>query len=223
MDDSDVAGPILFFIIFGTSLLVCGPTMRYLAQANGNSYLENCTSDTSMVHSLTEAMHERAQLILYRSRCPRHDLASCNHCTHVSALVSRRASSDPRPRPRRKLAFLFLIDISSICIRTRVLPASAGSCRVHWNSCSSRRPLRIPHHESFYHLVLLLVQFDVYGRWYVPVLRETYNPYLLLLGRMTSMRGLVAYPMVLFYGSFGIMAIFSSRGTGQLAKATNSA
>lgn len=39
-------------------------------------------------------------------------------------------------------------------------------------------------------------------------------------GRMTSMRGLVAYPMVLFYGSFGIMAIFSSRGTGQLAKVT---
>ena len=36
-------------------------------------------------------------------------------------------------------------------------------------------------------------------------------------GRMTSMRGLVAYPMVLFYGSFGIMAIFSSRGPGQLA------
>lgn len=42
-------------------------------------------------------------------------------------------------------------------------------------------------------------------------------------GRMSSMRGLVAYPMVLFYGSFGIMAIFSSRGTGQLAaKATGS-
>ena len=38
------------------------------------------------------------------------------------------------------------------------------------------------------------------------------------VGRMTSMRGLVAYPMVLFYGSFGIMAIFSSRGTGQLGK-----
>jgi hypothetical protein len=41
-------------------------------------------------------------------------------------------------------------------------------------------------------------------------------------GRMTSMRGLVAYPMVLFYGSFGIMAIFSSRGTGQLAKVAGS-
>lgn len=41
---------------------------------------------------------------------------------------------------------------------------------------------------------------------------------LISTGRMTSMRGLVAYPMVLFYGSFGIMAIFSSRGTGQLGK-----
>ena len=38
-----------------------------------------------------------------------------------------------------------------------------------------------------------------------------------VVGRMSSMRGLVAYPMILFYGSFGIMAIFSSRGTGQLA------
>ena len=45
---------------------------------------------------------------------------------------------------------------------------------------------------------------------------------LTLTGRMTSMRGLVAYPMVLFYGSFGIMAIFSSRGTGQLAKVAGS-
>lgn len=45
------------------------------------------------------------------------------------------------------------------------------------------------------------------------------NEELTCTGRMTSMRGLVAYPMVLFYGSFGIMAIFSSRGTGNLAKA----
>ena len=42
-----------------------------------------------------------------------------------------------------------------------------------------------------------------------------------VVGRMSSMRGLVAYPMILFYGSFGTMAIFSARGTGQLAaKAT---
>lgn len=33
---------------------------------------------------------------------------------------------------------------------------------------------------------------------------------------MTEMRGLVAYPLALFYVGFGIMAIFSSRGTGRL-------
>jgi len=37
------------------------------------------------------------------------------------------------------------------------------------------------------------------------------------VGRMTGMRGLVAYPLALFYVGFGIMAIFSSRGTGSLA------
>ncbi len=34
------------------------------------------------------------------------------------------------------------------------------------------------------------------------------------------MRALVAYPLALFYVGFGIMGIFSSRGTGNLAKVT---
>ena len=38
------------------------------------------------------------------------------------------------------------------------------------------------------------------------------------VGRMHGMRGLVAYPLALFYVGFGIMGIFSSRGTGGLAK-----
>jgi len=37
------------------------------------------------------------------------------------------------------------------------------------------------------------------------------------VGRMSGMRGLVAYPLVLYYVGFGIMSIFSSRGTGTLA------
>ncbi|ETN42997.1 uncharacterized protein HMPREF1541_02155 [Cyphellophora europaea CBS 101466] len=36
------------------------------------------------------------------------------------------------------------------------------------------------------------------------------------VGRMSGMRGLVAYPLALFYSGFGIMGIFSSRGTGML-------
>lgn len=37
------------------------------------------------------------------------------------------------------------------------------------------------------------------------------------VGRMRSMRGLVAYPLGLFYVGFGIMGIFSSKGGGNLA------
>ncbi|KAJ5273966.1 hypothetical protein N7478_009091 [Penicillium angulare] len=40
------------------------------------------------------------------------------------------------------------------------------------------------------------------------------------VARMTGMRGLVAYPLALFYVVFGIMGIFSSRGTGTLAAKT---
>lgn len=36
------------------------------------------------------------------------------------------------------------------------------------------------------------------------------------VGRMTEMRVLVAYPLALFYVGFGIMAIFSSKGSGRL-------
>jgi hypothetical protein len=36
------------------------------------------------------------------------------------------------------------------------------------------------------------------------------------VGRMSEMRLLVAYPLTLFYVGFGIMAIFSSRGSGAL-------
>ena len=38
------------------------------------------------------------------------------------------------------------------------------------------------------------------------------------VGRMRGMRGLVAYPLALFYVGFGIMGIFSSRGTGPLQR-----
>ncbi len=39
------------------------------------------------------------------------------------------------------------------------------------------------------------------------------------VGRMRGMRGLVAYPLALFYVGFGIMGVFSSRGSGTMAKA----
>jgi hypothetical protein len=39
------------------------------------------------------------------------------------------------------------------------------------------------------------------------------------VGQMKRMRGLVAYPLALFYVGFGIMGIFSSRGSGTFSNA----
>jgi len=36
--------------------------------------------------------------------------------------------------------------------------------------------------------------------------------------RMRAMRGLVAYPLAMFYVGFGIMGVFSSRGSGTFPK-----
>ena len=165
--------------------------------------------------------HARAQLIICRSCCSGHHSAPYNHRPHVSALVSRRSISSSGPRARRPV--LVLLDVSTISVRTRLLPPSASACSHRRDRHSSRWPVRVSHNQFVYHLVLILVQFDVYGCRYVIHILLFFYSVLTLLGRMTSMRGLVAYPMVLFYGSFGIMAIFSSRGTGQLAKATNAA
>ena len=41
------------------------------------------------------------------------------------------------------------------------------------------------------------------------------------VGRMKGMRGLVAYPLALFYVGFGLMSIFSSRGSGSLVNAAS--
>lgn len=43
------------------------------------------------------------------------------------------------------------------------------------------------------------------------------------VGRLRSMRGLVAYPLALFYVGFGLMSIFSSRGSGSMAKIVSGA
>jgi hypothetical protein len=39
------------------------------------------------------------------------------------------------------------------------------------------------------------------------------------VGRMRAMRGLVAYPLALFYVCFGLMEIFSTRGAKPLGRA----
>jgi hypothetical protein len=59
MDDSDVAGPILFFFVFGTSLLVCELATITLFATNRNSCLASSTSVTFMVCTLRSPLEAR--------------------------------------------------------------------------------------------------------------------------------------------------------------------
>ncbi|KAF2687394.1 Yip1-domain-containing protein [Lentithecium fluviatile CBS 122367] len=173
MDDSDVAGPILFFLIFGTSLLLSGKL--HFGYIYGLAVL-----GTILLHAIIALMSpplSPAEVAAEQDQGQRGG--------------SRFSSSLTFPRSASVLGY---------CLLPLVLVAIIG--------------VAIPLDGYFgYILTSLSIVWCSYSS----------SSMFTVVGRMTSMRALVAYPMVLFYGSFGIMAIFSSRGTGQLAKAAGSA
>ncbi|KAF2133191.1 golgi membrane protein-like protein [Dothidotthia symphoricarpi CBS 119687] len=172
MDDSDVAGPILFFLIFGTALLLSGKL--HFGYIYGLALL-----GTILLHSILSLMSPPVN--------PAEVAAGHDH-GHPQG--SHFGSSLTFPRSASVLGY---------CLLPLVLVSIFG--------------IILPLDGLFgYFLTSLAIMWCAHSS----------SSMFTAVGRMSSMRGLVAYPMVLFYGSFGIMAIFSSRGTGQLAKATGS-
>lgn len=172
MNDSDVAGPILFFLVFGTSLLLTGKL--HFGYIYGLAFV-----GTILLHQVLSLMSPTINPTEVSSG---HD--------HGHPQGSHLGSSLTYPRSASVLGY---------CLLPLVLVAILG--------------IVIPLDGLFgYLLTSLAIAWCSYAS----------SSMFTVVGRMTSMRGLVAYPMVLFYGSFGIMAIFSSRGTGQLAKAAGS-
>jgi len=166
MDDSDVAGPILFFLIFGTSLLLSGKL--HFGYIYGLALL-----GTILLHQILSLMS------------PPINAVEATPGDHSHPQGSHLGSSLTFPRSASVLGY---------CLLPLVLVSMLG--------------IIIPLDGLFgYLLTSLAITWCAYSS----------SSMFTVVGRMTSMRGLVAYPMVLFYGSFGIMAIFSSRGTGQLA------
>ncbi|KAF2280290.1 golgi membrane protein-like protein [Westerdykella ornata] len=173
MDDSDVAGPILFFFIFGTSLLLSGKL--HFGYIYGLALM-----GTILLHTILSLMSP-----------PLSPAEAASSQDHGHGGGSHFGSSLTFPRSASVLGY---------CLLPLVLTSIVG--------------IVVPMDSFFgYLLTSLAIVWCSYSS----------SSMFTIVGRMTSMRGLVAYPMVLFYGSFGIMAIFSSRGTGQLAKATGSA
>ncbi|KAK0388066.1 hypothetical protein NLU13_4310 [Sarocladium strictum] len=169
MDDSDLAGPVLFFLLFGTFLLFSGKV--HFGYIYGLALLGSCSLHLILsLMSPTDAQQQQLQQSSYpqyteagpQSSDPNH----AGHGGHFSATLTF-------PRSASVLGYC-LLPLVATSLFGIVLPM-----------------------DTPFGIVLTSAAI----LW------------------MKGMRALVAYPLALFYVGFGIMGIFSSRGSGSLAAA----
>ncbi|KAI9659810.1 MAG: hypothetical protein M1821_001161 [Bathelium mastoideum] len=173
MDDSDLAGPILFFLLFGTFLLFSGKV--HFGYIYGLALLG--TTCLHVILSLMSPPLSAAEAAAAAQDAHHHPSGSA----HFSSTLTY-------PRSASVLGY---------CLLPLVITSLVG--------------IAVPMDGLFgYVLVSAAIVWCTYSS----------SAMFCVVGRMTGMRGLVAYPLALFYVGFGIMGIFSSRGTGQLQAKT---
>jgi hypothetical protein len=176
MDDSDLAGPILFFLLFGTFLLFSGKV--HFGYIYGLALLGS--TSLHMILSLmspTESPSSESYHPQYNdpSSQPQNQQGG-----HFSATLTF-------PRSASVLGYC-LLPLVATSLFGIVMPMDT--------------PLGIVLTTG----AIMWCTYSASGMFCV-------------VGRMKGMRALVAYPLALFYVGFGIMGIFSSRGSGSLANA----
>ncbi|KAL8996719.1 MAG: hypothetical protein Q9169_003834 [Polycauliona sp. 2 TL-2023] len=168
MDDSDLAGPILFFLLFGTFLLFSGKV--HFGYIYGLALVGSLSLHTIFsLMSPPPADHESP---------PSHHPSHHGH-SHPSDISNLNSS----------LTFLRSASVLGYCLLPLVLTSLGG----------------------------VVAPMDTLGGYVVSTMAIVWCTYsssgmFCAVGRMRSMRGLVAYPLGLFYTGFGIMGIFSSKG-----------
>lgn len=171
MDDSDLAGPILFFLLFGTFLLFSGKV--HFGYIYGLALL-----GSTSLHAILSLMTppDTAPNPAYGAPAVAYDSSAQDHVS--STLTFARSAS---------VLGYCLLPLVATSLAGIVMPmdTKAGivvtSGAILWCTASS-------------------------------------SGMFCAVGRMRGMRALVAYPLALFYVGFGIMAIFSSRGSGSFAR-----
>ncbi|KAK8034551.1 Golgi membrane protein [Apiospora rasikravindrae] len=175
MDDSDLAGPILFFFLFGTFLLVSGKVHF--------GYIYGLALMGSM------ALHTILSLMSPDGSTPIHP-------PRVTQEIHRRGV-DGKGHMSSTLTFPRSASVLGYCLLPLVATSLIG--------------IVMPMDTPFGYVLTLFA---------IVWCTASSSGMFCAVGRMSSMRFLVAYPLFLFYVGFGIMGIFSSRGSGTLGKAT---
>ena len=174
MDDSDLAGPILFFLLFGTFLLFSGKV--HFGYIYGLALVGSLS-----LHTIFSLMSPDLH-----SSPSSHELSSMSHGNPDMHGGHQHSLSPTLTFPRSA-------SVLGYCLLPLVLTSLVG--------------VALPMDTGLgYVLTSAAIAWCTYSS----------SGMFCAVGRMRGMRPLVAYPLALFYVGFGIMGIFSSRGSGAL-------
>jgi hypothetical protein len=197
MDDSDLAGPFLFCALFGTFLLLVS-----LPSRPPSTLMQ---SSRSGLHPTNKTLSTQSGKLWFGYVCGLAALGALS-LNFIFSMMSPALSPDEMNAAQNPhSAYHGSTNLSSTLTLGRS-SSVLGYCLL---------PLVF---TSLLGVVLPLDSLLGYFLVSAAIAWCTYSSSAMfcVVGRMSNMRGLVAYPLALFYVGFGIMAIFSSRGTGRI-------
>lgn len=186
MDDSDLAGPILFFLMFGTFLLFSGKV--HFGYIYGLALVGSIG-----LHTILSLMTPDGP----SSPQPSHAAPQYSSGPGYPGDPNAGSGEDHKGHISSTLTFVRSASVLGYCLLPLVMTSLVGIAM----------PMDGP-------VGYILTSAAIV--WCT----TSASAMFCAVGRMRGMRGLVAYPLMLFYVGFGIMGIFSSRGSGTLGRAT---
>ncbi|KAJ5480967.1 hypothetical protein N7539_006861 [Penicillium diatomitis] len=194
MDDSDLYGALLYIVLYGTFLLFSGKVFY--------GYIYGvAVFGTIALHLILSLMSPALDTVSAANAADPTANYSPHHKPSISGVSSASGvGGSAAGHFSATLTFPRSASVLGYCFLPLVLTALVG--------------ILIPMDTLFgYLLTTAAVGWCTYSS----------SGMFCAVARMSGMRGLVAYPLALFYVVFGIMGIFSSRGTGSLAAKTGAA
>lgn len=178
MDDSDLFGPMLFFLVFGFFLLLSGKV--HFGYIYGLALLGS--TSLHMILSLMSPAGEGEGGASFHGQ--------------YGDVPAGQSQPQQGGHFSATLTFPRSASVLGYCLLPLVITSLFGVVM----------PMDTPLGIIFTTLAIVWSTYSASGMFCA-------------VGRMKGMRALVAYPLGLFYVGFGIMGIFSSRGSGSLANA----
>ncbi|KAI4860870.1 Yip1-domain-containing protein [Hypoxylon rubiginosum] len=184
MDDSDLGGPIIFFLLFGTFLLLSGKV--HFGYIYGLALMGSIALHTILSLMSTDGPGS-----------PSPALAAPAYPSGPGYPGDPNAGGrdDSKGNLSSTLTFTRSASVLGYCLLPLVLTSLVGIVL----------PMDGPLGYILTSAAIVWCTTSASGMFCA-------------VGRMRQMRALVAYPLMLFYVGFGIMSIFSSRGSGSLGK-----